>query len=363
MPLGNVDKLNLRANQSTPRENSISSVPEDQRKALVCNLTNATVYTPPLQSSLVVERNLQGLQERLIPSLSREISFKLYDSDQVNYQEIDLRIKAPEVSSDLPIFFREDITDTMSLSEPLPFILQESKGCTAILDLLKTNFPELTSSPFFNRETKIPRFVVSSPIPLNQEDKGNFFPQIKSEGGKIAYIAWDSSGSQVAKGFREKICDILLDDQEAFCGVALSQDHLKEIEERAGASAYFMTSKVTIIGILIEPSEFMQSSWFRMACEGSSDDDDLRCDEVIARGSFSGKNRTPFGMLGVQGTGVYSHLRNLPDRQKKQGETLYPFCLEIVPQFSSEEAPVYKENLEMAIEMQFQKKIYEQFKE
>ncbi|PWU16638.1 MAG: hypothetical protein C5B45_00025 [Chlamydiae bacterium] len=333
--------------------NSINQIPEDQMSALTCNIANAIISeTARSQSPSVVEKNFQDLQERL-SSLSRQVSFKIDD------QELKLRIKSPEISSDLPVLFREDIKDTIDLSTPLPATLQK-RAYTTILDLLKITFPRLTSSSFSNKEAKIPRFVFSSSIPLNHENKGNFFPQIESE-GQIAYIAWDSSGSHLAKGFEEKTCAILLENKEVFCGVALSQANLEGIEKGAGVSAHFMTSKITVIGILVtKPLASTQSWWFsggRAACDSTSGYRDLCCDSLNERGPSSRSIHTTFGMLGVQGVTVSSHLQNLPDRSKKPEETLHPFCLEIVPQFSSKQNPVEKDDLAMAMEALFQGKI------
>lgn len=328
---------------------------------LVSNIANATISSTCSQSSSVVEKNFQDLEKRL-ETLSKHASFK------VKGQELKLYIKAPEVKGNLPIFSVKDIinttidlSDTISLSEELPATLQKW-ACTTILHLLQVSFPELTSSLLFPKE--IPKFVFSSAIPLNHESKGNFFPQMVS-GGKIAYIAWDSSGSYLTKGFQGKICDILFKNTEAFCGVALSQDNLKGIEEGARVSAHFMTSKLTIIGILItEQPDFSQSFCYssrtvydgRIACDGGSDEDKLHYDRLIVRDPSSRNSRTTFGMLGVQGANVSSNSLNLPDRPKKLGETFRLFCVEIVPRFSSEETPIDKEDLEKAIETQLQKK-------
>ncbi|KAG6559212.1 hypothetical protein RHABOEDO_000582 [Candidatus Rhabdochlamydia oedothoracis] len=351
MPLNNLGKFDPRTNQSVPRENSIANFPKDQMAAFARNIANANISAACSQSTSV---------------LDKQIRFK------VNDQELRLRIKEPvkelKKNRDLLIFWK-DIEDTIDLSAPLPATLQKSEECTTILSLLKASFPKLTSLSLFPKE--IPRFVVSSLIPLNQEGKGNFFPQIESE-GQIAYIAWDSSGSQIAKGFKEKTCDILLKNKEAFCGVGLSQANLEGIEEGAGVSAHFMTSKVTVIGILIEsPVPTQSSSWWlsdgrvtddrRIACDSDSDEDNLGCDVptgVISRGPSSRNIDTTFGMLGVQGASVSSNSPNLWDRPKKPRETLHPFCLEIVPQFSSEETPVHEKDLEIAVDMQFQKKAF-----
>lgn len=365
MPLNNLGRFDPRANQSISREDLMANISGDQLAALVGNIANATIASAvSLQGSSVVEKNFQDLQERL-SSLSKQIEF------EVDGQKLKLCVKAPEVEGNLPIFCVKDIKDitidspTISLSEKLPATLQKQERCVTILDLLRKELPLITQS-LFKQETKIPRFVVSSPIPLNQEGKGSFFPQIVSE-GQIAYIAWDSSGSQVAKGFKEKTCDILLKNKEAFCGVALSEANLEGIEKGAGVSAHFMTSKVTVIAVLVtESSKFSQSVWFdgRVACDIDSDEDNLCCDaptRLIARGPSS-KNTTTFGMLGVQGASISSNSPNLWDRSKKPRETLHLFCLEIVPQFSSENTPVDKKNLKEAIEMQLQKEIFAQFK-
>ena len=355
MPSNNLCKSGAHQASYSTKQEEILSIPNEQQMLadrLADNIFNAIYNATRSQSPSVVRKNFKYLQERLSSSLGKQISFKLYDQNQVNYQELKLRIKAPEVSSDVPIFLREDIKDTIGLSEPLLATLQKSEECTTILNLLQVNFPKLTSS-FFNKETKIPRFIVSSPIPLNQEGKGNFFPQIESE-GQVAYIAWDSSGSQIAKGFKEKTCDILLKNKEAFCGVGLSQADLEEIEEGAGVSDHFITSKVTVIGILVaKPLTYIQSWWLNggiIACDSDSDEDSRCSDVLIARGPLSRSDPTTFGMLGIQGATVSSHLQNLPDRPKKLEETLYPFCLEIVPQFSSKQNPVKEEDLVMAVE-------------
>lgn len=333
---------------------SFMNIPADEMTSLVSNIANAAIAeSTHSKSSSVVKKNFQDLQKRL-PFLNKQIRFK------VDKQEIDLHIKAPEVNGDLPIFM-EDIKDTVGLLEPLPATLQDSERAT-IWDLLRASFPKLTSSLSYNQ---IPRFVFSSPVPLNHENKGSFFPQIESE-GQIAFIAWDSSGSQIAKGFREKTCDILLKNKEAFCGVALSQDNLEGIEKGAGVSAHFMTSKVTVIGILLTRPSFDAQSWWldsgRIACDSASGFRGCNgASNLIARGPSSRSDCTHFGMLGVQGTRVSGARQDLLDRFKNDGERLNPFCLEIVPQFSSESTPVDEEKLKMAIEMQFQEKIYAQF--
>ncbi|VHO03895.1 hypothetical protein [Candidatus Rhabdochlamydia sp. T3358] len=374
MPLNNLN--NTARHQRFPSKgssNSINQMPADQMSALTRNIANATISEAARsQSSSVVEKNFQDLQEKL-SSLSRQISFK------VDNQELKLCVRAPEVSrnsgGNLPIFFMEDIKDTIDLSASLPATLQ-GLGCTSILDLLKANFPRLTSSSFFNKETKIPRFIFSSPIPLNHEGKGNFFPQIESE-GQIAYIAWDSSGFHLAKGFKEKTCDILLENKEAFCGVALSQANLEGIEKGAGVSAHFMTSKIMVIGILVIKLPTSTQSWWlgggrissdgpelpsRVACDSVSGFRDLCRDDLNERGLSSRSNHTTFGMLGVQGASVSSAKQDLSDRFKNHEERLIPFCLEIVPQFSSKQNPVQKDDLVMAIETLFQEKILAQFR-
>ena len=337
--------------------NSINQMPTDEIKALT---HNATISRAALsQSSSVVKKNFQDLQR--LSSLNKQIRFKVED------QELGLCIKAPEVNRDLPILFMKNIKDTIDLSEPLPGKLQKAEKCTTILDLLRASFPQLTSFSFFNKDTKIPRFVTSSPIPLNYENKGNFFPQIESE-GQIAYIAWDSSSSQIAKGFKEKTCDILLKNKEAFCGVALSQANVKRIEE-VGESAYFMTTKVTVVGVLITKLPAYTQSWWlgdgRIACDGpglssriASDSYIAECSDHVISRSLSKGEMINFGMLGVQGISVSNAKQELPDRFKNRGEKLIPFCLEIIPQFSSEENPVQKDDLVMAIDMQFQKKAF-----
>lgn len=202
-------------------------------------------------------------------------------------------------------------------------------------------------------ETKIPRVVFSAPVPVNHENKGHFFPQIETK-GEIAYIAWDSSGSRVAKGFVDKKCNVLFENGETFSGVALSEANLEAIEKGAGVSDHFMTAKVTIIGILVVKSS--KHDWSQKKVESDSFDDfdsQLVCD---------GPSHTPFGMLGCEGDRVSDVQKDLSDREKRAGEQLIPFCLEIAPQFSSEGFPVKEDDLLMAIEMQFQKMAFEQIR-
>lgn len=362
MPLNNLGKFDPRTNHSISRENSISNIPADQMAALINNIANATIASAVYSQSLsVVEKNFQDLEKRL-ESLRKCASFKVKD------QQLNVYVEAPEVKRNLPIFSMKDIKDTTSLSQALPATLQEPAAYTTILDLLQASFPKLMAS--IELPKRIPRFVFSSAIPLNHESKGNFFPRIVSQ-GKVVYVAWDSSGCRIAKGFKKTPCDILFENKETFCGVPLSQDNLEGIEKGAGVAAHFMTSKVTVIGMLITKlpgflQEFLYGNEksvydYTVACDSDSDEDNLRSSGLRTRGSSSRSSHTTFGMLGVQGASASPYLQDLPDRPKKPSEKLYPFCIEIIPQFSSEETPVHKEDLERAVEMQFQEKIYEQF--
>lgn len=328
--------------ESIAQAHSITSVPKDQMEALVNNIANATIAS---QSLSTVTRNLQDLQTRF-SDMPKYIRFMLGD------QELSISIQMSGGNSKLPIFGK-NINDFIDLSFTLPPTLQK-QGITTILDLLKKEFPKLVSSSFFNQETKIPRFVFSSPIPINDEGKGNFFPQIQlAEGskGQISYVAWDSSGSRIARGVKEKVCDVLLENGESFCGVALSQANLEGVEKGAGVSAHFMTSKVTIIGILI--AKLSTEEWLWSGLDSDGVESRLCCDGP--------SDLTTFGMLGVKGAYVGAQ-EDLLDREKRYGEKLIPFCLEIVPQFSSESSPVQEDDLIMAIEMQFQKMALEQIR-
>lgn len=315
---------------------SITNLPKDQMAALVSNMTNA-IHAPKNlnQEESIIQKNLQDIKKRF-SFMPNGIRFMLE-----NNEELQVSVLTPEGNSKLPILEKK-ITDFVDLSSPLPSTLQKERVST-ILDLLAKEFPKLTSSPFFNKETKIPRFVFSAPIPINNEGKGNFFPQIQAE-GEVAYIAWDSSGSRVARGFTKKTCDVLFENRETFSGVALSKENLEGIEKGAGESAHFMNSKITIIGILIVKSS--KYDWSQNRVERDSINALLCCD---------GPSHTSFGMLGCQGASVSSVQEDVSDREKRAGEKLLSFCLEIVPQFSSKNSPVEKDDLVMAIDIQFQK--------
>lgn len=336
---------------------SIANLSKDQMAALVSNIANATNAQKNLnQEESIVQKNLQGIKKEF-SSLPNGIRFMLES------KELHVKVLTPEGNIKLPILERR-VKDIVELSSLLPSTLQE-QGSSTILDLLKKEFPKLTSSSFFNKETKIPRFVFSVPIPVNYENKGNFFPQIEAEAeaeAEIAYIAWDSSGSRIARGFAKKTCDVLFENGETFSGVALSEANLEGIENGAGVSDHFMTSKVTIIGILIVKSS--KYDWQQNRVEGDSFDDasfdSRRANFHLACDGPSG--HTPFGMLGCQGASVSEVQEELPDREKRAGEKLIPFCLEIIPQFSSKENPVLKDDLVIAIEMQFQKMAFEQLR-
>lgn len=216
-------------------------------------------------------------QSSSVKSLSNEIVCKLYNGQhQVEYQEF--CIKALEKDSYL---LKEGITSTIDLVTPLPNVLQKQEEYITILDLLRKEFPLLTKS-LFKKETEIPKFVVSSS--LNHESKLNSPLQIQAK-GEIAYIAWDASSSEIIKGFKKHTCDIP-----------------------------FGLEKAIVIGVLITelPSplgSLFDRRIFYVSSNSDSDEDNYYC------------------------------IRKLPyigrDRQKKTGETLYPFYLEIVPKFSS----------------------------
>ena len=357
MPIININSSTYEGGakvNATLAQGSIANVSEDQMAALASNLANAMKNVGkniPLKAS-TVEKNFQDLQKRF-SLMSKHLIYRLED------QEIGLRIKAPEVDDYLPIK-GSVYKSTMELTSPLPFTLQKP-GITTVLDLLKKEFPKVTSS-LHNKE--IPKYVFSSPVPINREGKGNFFPQIEVK-GQIAYVAWDSSGSRIAQGLQEQTCDILLEKNEAFCGTVLSQENLRGIEKGAGVAAHFLASKVTVIGIHIIKSlelewlrgfiEGPPSSVRRIACEHDSEEG------VLYRRSSSSKSLTTFGMLGVKGTSVLPRQRSLWDRSAVW-EKLIPFCLEIVPQFSSEDNPVEEDDLEMAIETQLQKQEWTKYK-
>jgi hypothetical protein len=319
---------------------SITNLPKDQMTAFVNNITNATQKNLHQEES-ILQKNLKYIKEKL--PLPKGIRFILED------KELHIKVLASEGNIRLPIL-EGKAQDIMELSFPLPSTLQK-QGFSTILDLLKKEFPKLTASSFFNEETKIPKFVFSSAIPVNEENKGNFFPQIEAE-GEIAYVAWDSSGSRIARGFVEETCSVLFENAETFSGVALSTENFEGIEKGAGVSDHFMASKITIIAILVVKSS--RFDWQQNRIETDSfDDSSLVCD---------GPSHTPFGMLGCQGVNVSSNQKDLSDRKKRAGEKLIPLCLEIVPQFSSERFPVKEDDLLMAIEMQFQKMAFEQIR-
>ena len=110
MPLHNLGRLDPRANPSISRENAIASIPEDQMAALVSNIANATIAASPPSLS-TVEKNLQDLQKRFSPK-DENLGICIKNNFQVplGEQNLSLRIKAPEVSSDLPIFFMKNTT-------------------------------------------------------------------------------------------------------------------------------------------------------------------------------------------------------------------------------------------------------------
>lgn len=359
MPIINIDPPTYEesvARSST--QDSIANLPKDQMAALVSNIANAVMadVTKPLKTSTIVEKNLQDIQAQF-SSMSKRLICKLDD------QELILRVKAPEVNSDLPIMENIDekgnfVKSSINLLSLLPTTLQKPGSIVTILDLLKEEFPRLALS---NLITEIPKRTFTVPIPVNQEGKGNFFPQIEVD-GQIAYVAWDSSGSRIARGFTEKTCDVLLENNEAFCGAVLSQNNLEAIEEGAGVAAHFLTSKVTVIGILVtKPSS---QDWVnRLVCDGPSslEIDSFDDREFSSFNSVCPKGLTTFGVLGVQGASVLSDQNDLPDRLKREGEKLIPFCFEIIPQFSSKERPVNRDDLEMAMDMQFQNEIFSKY--
>ena len=339
-----------QSQQGVSDERSSSLGQTDREKAFSAYIANIE-KTPS-----IVEANFQDLQARFRLTKT-PCTIILKD------QRLDLCIKAPEVNSHLPIV-QSSYTDTICLSTPLPNTLQKNLGITTILDLLEQTFPNLISSNNLELEN-VRKVVVAAAIPLNAEGKGNFFPQVKIHGqsGEIAYVAWDSSGLDIAQGFTRGKCDILLEGNKAFCGAVLSQGTLLEVEKTVGASANFMASKVTVMGILIPQAR--QSAFntdFEREFLFSGDlVRSVATGRLIERGpSRSSSDDTTFGMLGVQGTRVPVTKGLLLDRSLHSWEEPILFCLEILPQFSSEETPVTEDDLKMAIDMQFQRMAFEQ---
>lgn len=294
-----------------------------------------------------VEKNLQDLKARL-SDMKDQITLRLNNSIQL---KVSVQLPGDSVNR-LPIC-EGSKGDVIKVSSLLPATLQKSLGVSTILDLLKQEYPELTSDMGLYETTEIPKFVFSTSVPLNDESKGNFFPELEAR-GKIAYLAWDSSGSCIGKGFKEQStetkCKVLPKKGETFSGLALSQANLEGIEKATGVSAHFLASKVTIIGILIADSIKKEDNR-RFASRGGEESFVCMEKSRLCLSSTASKSRdhTSFGMLGVQGAKVSDDAKNLSDRQCEGQKTL--FCLEIVPQFSSKKCPVDEDMLKMATEV------------
>lgn len=351
----------------------ISGISSDQMEALASNILNATSSMSMSKLSLV-EENFAYLCNAFPESKKNVNPIKKNFQLSLEYGTLDFCIKAAEIQGKdnrLPIM-ESTHKDNIGLFSTLPDRLQQSLKVTTILSLLKQKFPKLTQSIC---EKEIPRHVFAVPVPLNQEKRGNFFPEIEVDDGLIAYIAWDTSGRKLAHGLKKKKCAILLKDMfennTAFCGEMLSQENFEGIEKGTGLSAYFMTAKVTVIGIFI-PEVMNKASGIKswadeLACDGfdliergghSFKQRELACDNPSQSlrerggGSSLSSTDTTFGMLGVHGAKVVTNQEiNVPDRCLEAGEKPSLFCLEFVPKFHSNTNPVTKDDLEMAIDM------------
>jgi hypothetical protein len=336
---------------------TVANLSLDQMTVLASYLSNAVTISDSEQS--VVEQNFKDLQDRFSCSKGyrTESSFTLSSA----YPDLCLHVRSADIEENnnyLPIK-ESRCLGTIDLSSPIPPTLQKAYRVRSISDLIKQQFPQLAGSI---QGQKISKFVFSVPIPLDRENKGSFFPEIVVPSGYIAYLAWDSSGLQLSQGFKEGFCEILLEDSKAFCGTALSQQNLQGIEKGAGVSGYFMSTKVTVMGIFIPKSSEVNSS----RIESSFYDREVLIDGAFAaepsqgplrsRGA-SGSSYTPFGMLGIQGARVDSSRMDVSDKHIRIDEKPLIFCLEIVPQFSSRENPVTDEDLEVAIEIQYQEQM------
>lgn len=263
----------------------------------------AVVVQEVPQIGEIVKKNFQDLQTRFPyqqePDIDIRKDFRLSSSIK---EMISIRIRAPDLSENLPIFTKK-VKGTIAVPVALSATLQ-GLGCTTILDLLKKSFPKLTK----DLKGEIPRYVFSCPVPLNHQDKGSFFPQIETK-EEIAYIAWDPSGFQIAKGFKRKTFNVVFENGKA------SSDLLQV--------GLFMISKVTMIGICIINS--------------------------ISAGSNSLANEESLDLEASLGA------KDLPDREIRLGEQLVPFCIDIALLGSAEQIPVQKSDLIMAIDMQYQR--------
>ncbi|VHO03894.1 hypothetical protein [Candidatus Rhabdochlamydia sp. T3358] len=264
----------------------------------------AVVVQEVPQIGEIVKKNFRDLQTRFPYQQEPEVvireDFRLSSSIK---EMINIRIRMPGLNENLPIFMK-NITDSIDITATLPDALHR-EDFVSILHLLKRNFPKLTQ----NLKDEMSRHVFSCPIPLNHEDRGRFFPQIEL-GEELAYVVWNSSG--IVRGFKKKAFDVVLKSDEAFSA-------LPQINP-------FVASKVTMIGIFIINSLSIGSN--RPNYEESVD------------------------------LNVFFGNEDLPDRELRPGEQLLPFCLEIVPLGSSEQNPVQKNDLIMAIDMQFQGKAF-----
>ena len=292
--------------QETNRETF--SLEEDDQRLETTNRYAVPVQEVPQAGEMiageVLKENFQDLQNRFSCQEGLDVCiaevFRFCLSDE---EAIDIRIKVPGLDENLPIFIK-NITDSIDIAATLPEALHR-EGFVSILHLLKRSFPKLTQ----NLKDEMPRCVFSCPIPLNHEDRGMFFPQIELR-KELAYVAWDSSG--IVRGFKKKAFDVVLKSGEAFS--ALPQRDL------------FRAPKVTMIGILIINSLSV----------GSNSRDH---EESVDLNVFFGDE-------------------DLPDRELRQEEQAFPFCIEIVHLGSSEQNPVPKKDLITVIDIQFQEKAF-----
>lgn len=137
------EKLSPSTAESVGQNCSVTSLPKDQMIALVNNIANAQKNLH--QEESIVQKNLQDIKQRF-SSLPKGIRFMLEE------KELHITVLTPERNSKLPIL-EKGLKDLMDLSSPLPNTLQKERSFT-VLDLLKQEFPKLTSSSFFNKETK-----------------------------------------------------------------------------------------------------------------------------------------------------------------------------------------------------------------
>jgi len=265
-----------QGNQCINQGGSISNAPEDQAITLVSEIANIAIASTACSQSSSVK------------PLSKDIAFELPGQSQCQEHQ-KLCVKALGKDSYLS---KEDIS-TIGLKTPLPEELKEKyKECTTTLDLLGYRFPLLTKS-LFKKQTEIPKFVISF---LNHESELNPSLQIQTE-GRIAFISPSLSAIERP--------------EKHTCNISL------RLEE-----------KVTVIGVLIgkQKCDLFDDPFFKSSrrsarsaynsCGSDSHETKCRCPSELS----------------------LKHLSyTVKDREKKVGETLYPFYLEIV---SSNKHPI-----------------------